>query len=105
MTGGSPGAIVKARGGQPDWRVMESVLAGGRHELIDRDELLARQTGDTAQAGQKAAKTNERTSATARSGSVLELRQAGSSPGCRRRPEDLPRVRGDLGARVVSRSR
>ena len=42
MTGSSPGAIVKARGGQPDWRVTETVLAGGGHELIDLDELLVR---------------------------------------------------------------
>jgi hypothetical protein len=42
MTGGSQGAIVKVRGGQPDRRVMETILAGRRHELIDRDELLVR---------------------------------------------------------------
>jgi len=29
MTGSSPRAMVKARGGRPDWRVMQTVLAEG----------------------------------------------------------------------------
>ena len=42
------------------------VLAGGRHELIDRDELLgARHAGETVRAWRKVAKTDKRTSAKA----------------------------------------
>jgi hypothetical protein len=47
--------------------------------------------------------TNERKPAKARSQAVLELRQAGSPRG--RQPDDLPRVRGDVDAVVISCSR